>query len=114
MLGFKEIDVEELSVWLAGRGPGERPRLIDVRTPGEAARGVLPEAELVPLASLPGCCADLDAEGAVVFYCQTGARSAQACAFMAARGHATVYSLRGGIMAWLQGGMPVAQYASDA
>ncbi|MEJ2346796.1 MAG: rhodanese-like domain-containing protein [Gammaproteobacteria bacterium] len=115
MRGFREIDVNELCGWLGNCGDGEPPpRLIDVRSPGETARGVLPSAELVPLAVLPVCSDDLAGSGPLVFYCQSGARSAQACAFMAERGHDKVYSLRGGIMAWLQGGQPVTQSPQDA
>jgi len=108
MFGFREIAVDQLSAWLDGGAPQERPRPIEVRTPGEAGWGVLPEAERVPLASLPACC------GADLLLPDGGARSAQACAFMAARGHARVCSLRGGIMAWRQRGRSVAQYAPGA
>ena len=51
-------------------------------------------------------------QGPVVFYCQTGARSAQACAFMISRGREDVYNLRGGIMAWLRDGQPASAIES--
>lgn len=103
MQTFKEIDVSELD----GLLEGEHVRLIDVRSPGEVARGSLPEAENVPLHTLPLQADGLAENDTLVFYCQSGGRSAQACAFMASRGFARVYNLRGGIVAWMQSGRSI-------
>jgi rhodanese-related sulfurtransferase len=40
----------------------------------------------------------------VVIYCRSGARSAQACAFMASKGYGNMHNLAGGIMAWARSG----------
>lgn len=105
MFGFKEIDCTELQGLL---GAGQQDvKLIDVRNPGEVARGALPASENVPLHTLPARVPELPREGTLVFYCQSGARSAQACAFLAAQGFENVCNLRGGIVAWMQGGHPV-------
>lgn len=100
MYGFDELEVSELQGWLQS---GERGfELVDVRTPAEVARGAIPGARHIPLHLLPVRERELEGAQRVVFYCQTGARSAQACAFFAARGRRNIYNLRGGIRAWLR------------
>ncbi len=104
MYGFEELDVLQLQD-LMGKQQGQIA-LIDVRTPAEVARGAIAGAKNIPLHLLPMAERDLSKECQMVFYCQTGARSAQACAFLAARGWKNIYNLRGGIMAWLHSGKP--------
>lgn len=101
MYGFHETDAATLKQWLES---GERVRLVDVRTPAEMSRGVIDGAELMPLHLVPVRAAEFTPGERVVFYCQSGARSAQACAFMAQRGLEDVYNLRGGIMGWVASG----------
>ena len=104
-MSVRELDADELANWLSR---GERIHLVDVRTPAEVARGVIPDAENLPLHLLPLQANDLPAHPKVVFYCRSGARSAQACLFMSMRGRHEVYNLRGGIIAWLRSGLPIA------
>ncbi len=104
-MSLRELNADELADWLSR---GENIRLIDVRTPAEVARGVIPEAQNLPLHLLPLQVNDLPADPKVVFYCRSGARSAQACLFMGTRGRGEVFNLRGGIIAWLRSGLPVA------
>jgi rhodanese-related sulfurtransferase len=82
--------------------------LVDVRTDQEVSRGVIPGARHIPLHLLPARFEEIDRARAVVFYCQSGARSAQACAFLSGKGWQEVYNLAGGINAWVSKGMPVA------
>jgi rhodanese-related sulfurtransferase len=82
--------------------------LVDVRTDQEVSRGVIPGARHIPLHLLPARFEEIDRSRAVVFYCQSGARSAQACAFLSGKGWQEVYNLAGGINAWVSKGMPVA------
>ena len=105
MIAVRELNARELAAWLSR---GEEIRLIDVRTPAEAARGGIPDAENLPLHLLPLQADDLQPDPRVVFYCRSGARSAQACLFMKKRGHDEVYNLTGGILAWLRDGLPLA------
>ena len=107
MFGFNEVDVATLEQWQAG---GESFRLIDVRTPAEIARGGIEGAEPMPLHLIPLKLDELTGgTGKIVFYCQSGARSAQACAFLAQHGVSEVYNLQGGIMAWARSGRPLAE-----
>jgi rhodanese-related sulfurtransferase len=107
MHSIKEIDVAELHARLNG-ADGSDLILVDVRTPAETARGAIQGARHIPLHMLPLSEHELPHKNdtAVVFYCQSGVRSAQACAFMSLRGRANVYNLRGGFQAWQQGGRP--------
>lgn len=104
MYGFQEVNPSTLAQWLS---EGVRLRLIDVRTPAEVARGVIPDGESIPLHLLPICPPQVSPEEKLVFYCQSGARSAQACLFMGQRGISNAYNLAGGILAWLREGYPV-------
>jgi rhodanese-related sulfurtransferase len=85
--------------------------LVDVRTDLEVSRGVIPGARHIPLHLLPARFEEIDRALAVVFYCQSGARSAQASAFLNGKGWPEVYNLVGGINAWVGKGMPVAALA---
>jgi rhodanese-related sulfurtransferase len=104
MYGFKEVDVQGLDELLAKSGC----MLIDVRTDAEVSRGAIAGAIHLPLHLLPLKVQDLPADKSVVFYCQSGGRSAQASAFAASKGLTDVYNLQGGIMAWIRSGRPLA------
>ena len=106
MYGIKEIDVSELSQQL--ENAPEKFKLIDVRTPAEVARGKIAGSENLPLHVIPLKVDDFSNDEKIIFYCQTGARSAQACAFMTSKGIDNVYNLRGGIVTWAQMGLPIA------
>jgi len=105
MYGIKEIDVIELSKQLDDLP--ENVKLIDVRTPAEVARGKIAGSENLPLHVIPLKVNDFNNDDKIIFYCQTGARSAQACAFMTSKGVDNVYNLRGGIVTWVQMGLPI-------
>ena len=107
---FQEIDPTGLQ---ALRESHETLLLVDVRTPQETALGVIPGARLVPLHELPDYSAALEGHGKLVFYCQAGGRSAQACEYMLARGTADVVNLRGGIMAWNAQGLELVNPAHN-
>ena len=85
------------------------PVLIDVRTDTEVARGLIPGALHIPLHLLPARLEEISRDRAVVIYCQSGARSAQASNFLADNGWAQVYNLAGGFSAWLARAFPVEQ-----
>lgn len=80
------------------QGKGERPVLLDVRTPQEHALVALSGAVHVPLQEFAQRLGELDAlKGKlVVAYCHSGMRSLQAAAFLASRGIEAM-SLAGGI-----------------
>jgi rhodanese-related sulfurtransferase len=99
MQGYKEVQPDSV-MQLAATGA----QLIDVRTEAEVAQGVIDGALHIPLHLLPLRAADIRQDKPVVIYCRSGARSAQACAFMAAQGFGNMHNLSGGIMAWARSG----------
>ena len=78
--------------------------LLDVRTDAEVARGLIRGARHIPLHQLPARAGELGDVGCVVVYCQSGGRSAQACAWLQAQGFERVYNLHGGVLAWVREG----------
>lgn len=78
--------------------------LLDVRTNAEIARGIIAGARHIPLDQLPERYTELDANCELVIYCQSGGRSANACAWLSAQGFSRVHNLAGGVIAWLRDG----------
>lgn len=91
----KDVGNEDL-VQLQKDGAG----VIDVRTPNEFAAGHLADAVNVPLDQLQASAEGWNKDRPVVLYCSTGARSANAAAFLSAQGFKTVYNLKDGVAAW--------------
>lgn len=83
--------------------------LIDVRTDPEVQRGFISGALHIPLHMLPGRLEEIGHDCPVVFYCQSGMRSAQASNFLADHGWGQVYNLAGGFSGWAARGFPVVQ-----
>ena len=103
MTSVNHIDRAELER-LQRAGP---VTLLDVRTDAEVARGIIAGARHIPLHQLPERYTELDAGGELVIYCQSGGRSAHACAWLAANGFTRVHNLAGGVGAWLRDGQPL-------
>ena len=103
--GFGEIDAGGLSKLLEN---GE-VALIDVRGDSELAFGMIEGARHVPLHLLPLKAHEMDKNIPHVYYCRSGARSAQACAFMSGQGHGKSLNLQGGIIAWVRSGLGLAK-----
>jgi phage shock protein E len=69
-------------------------RLVDVRTPEEFAAGHIAGAINVPLQQLDARVNELQPkDGALVVYCRSGRRSAEAASLLAAAGFNSVYDL---------------------
>ncbi|OYY92591.1 MAG: sulfurtransferase [Hydrogenophilales bacterium 28-61-23] len=98
---MNELDVDDLEE------RKDQFHLIDVRTQGEVVRGVIGGAIHISLHLLPLRADEIPKDKPVVIYCNSGARSAQACAFMAGKGFANTFNLSGGIMAWARSGRPL-------
>ena len=80
--------------------------LIDVREPSEYARGHVPGARLVPLATVPSALSDLPADRPLFVICEVGSRSAQAAAFLRHHGF-DARNVEGGTQEWIAAGYPV-------
>ncbi|MFA5530017.1 MAG: rhodanese-like domain-containing protein [Thiohalomonadaceae bacterium] len=105
MFNIKEVDAGDVHHKISAAGG---VRLVDVRSPAEVAQGAIPGAVNIPLHLLPIRMGDFGDGVETVIYCRSGARSAQACAFLQAQGIQNVYNLRGGIISWVQNGLAVA------
>ncbi len=82
--------------------------LLDVRTPGEFAKGHLARAVNVDWSArdFDRRVAGLDRTKPVFVYCLTGSRSAEAARRLASAGFPRVFDLAGGILAWRAAGLP--------
>ena len=105
MSRLKEINAKELFEMIQGKNHLE---LVDIRTPAEIERGVLPNAKPLAMHLVP---LKLDyfseSQKQIVIYCRTGSRSAQVCRFLNQQGINNVISLRGGVVKWATTGLPL-------
>lgn len=72
-------------------------QIVDVRQPGEYARGHLPGAILIPLGDLAKRFTELDFDRDTIVYCRSGVRSKTACQILARLGIDQVHNMEGGI-----------------
>ena len=91
------IGVEELQERM---GRGDRPVLLDVRSPQEWEICRLEGAGLIPLQDLSERLCELDPESEIVVYCHVGIRSGLAVSLLRRRGFSRARNLVGGIDAW--------------
>jgi rhodanese-related sulfurtransferase len=96
-----EISCQELLALRQAAG-GEPFRLVDCREEDEFRFNRIEGAQLVPLSGFGVAAPKVFADPAerVIIYCHHGMRSGQAAHFLRQRGHASVWSLAGGIHAW--------------
>lgn len=73
--------------------------VIDVREDDEVAQGMIPGAIHIPLGDIPARATELDASKPYIIVCRAGARSANACGYLAEQGY-DVTNLEGGMMAY--------------
>ncbi|MBT2968667.1 MAG: sulfurtransferase [gamma proteobacterium symbiont of Ctena orbiculata] len=98
---IKEIDAHDLQTRL---NEGDNFLLLDIRSAGELAQGVLPEAVHMPMHLIPLRISELPKDKEIVLYCHSGARSYHACAYLAQQGIENAINLRGGILGWARSG----------
>jgi rhodanese-related sulfurtransferase len=101
---MNEIDVADLESLIASGA-----RLIDVREPDEYSAGHVPGAISIPLGHVPDRIDECVSTGETTYLiCRSGARSANACAFLEDRGF-DVVNVVGGTMAWVTSGRSVVE-----
>lgn len=102
------MNIQEVEAPMVQRMLTENPEgihVIDVREHQEVAQGTVPGASHIPLRIVPLKLQDIARDKPVVFFCRSGARSAQATMYLAQQGFDNVFNLRGGAMAWAQHGL---------
>lgn len=107
--GFQSLPVEEFAQSIDGK----RVVLVDVRTPGEVAQGIIPGAvNVVWNAKNPSqFMADIEKlkigrRSTVAVYCRSGNRSKAASRLLAEKGYKVV-ELQSGITGWIRAGKEV-------
>ncbi len=98
---MEAITVTELHTLLTENFQG---LLIDVREPHEHATAHIPQARLIPLATLPLHLESLPRARPILIHCKAGGRSAKAVQFLLDNGFADVKNVSGGMDAWLEQG----------
>jgi len=110
MFEIQEIDADRLRDWQQSEPASLL--LVDVRSPAEMAQGMLPGAAAVPMHLVPLKLDEWRNAAKTVFYCRTGARSAQVCAYLQQQGIQQAINLRGGIVDWHRRGYPIERPAA--
>lgn len=89
---------------------------LDVRTPGEVARGHLPGATVIDIndAKFEQRLGLLQKDRPIFVYCASGGRSSAAAEMMIRSGFTDVYELSGGIGGWVRAGYPLEREDSAA
>lgn len=99
-----QIDVQSLHQLIA---TGANPRVVDVREAYEYAAGHIPEAESMPMSTLPTTYTALPQGEAVYVICQSGNRSLTVSTWLTQRGY-DVVNVEGGTFGWQLAGYPLA------
>ncbi|MFZ6051450.1 rhodanese-like domain-containing protein [Halocola ammonii] len=97
---YRTVDV---AAFEAALNEGE-VQLVDVRTPGECANGVIEGAENINIgdSDFDQQLEKLDKDKPVLVYCASGGRSARAMNMMKSKGFEKVLNLKGGYGAWVK------------
>jgi rhodanese-related sulfurtransferase len=104
MMQIREIASSELKARIEA---GDNVEILDIRSDVEIAQGVLPQAQHLPMHLIPLKMNDLPKDRDVILYCRSGARSYQACAYLAQQGVDNVINLSGGIIDWARQGFEI-------
>lgn len=87
----------------------EDAHIVDVREADEFAGGHLPEAKNIPTAKLAERVGELDKykDKPIILCCASGMRSGKAMSELKKQGFTKLYSLAGGVDAWVAAGYPI-------
>lgn len=104
----KQTTPKSIDPATAARLRDEGALMVDVREPGEFARGRIPMSQNLPLSRLEVSGLPAGPGQAIVFYCASGNRTTVAAGRLAAKAEGLpAYVLAGGISAWMRAGLPV-------
>jgi len=95
---WRDVDAREGTELVAAGGD---LHVLDVRTAGEQAAGVIPGAQRIPVDELPARLSEIPKGKAnTLVVCAGGGRSAAACELLASEGYDGLLNLAGGMGAW--------------
>ncbi len=103
--GYRQVDPSD-AVRIINHEDGV---VLDVREDKEFVDGHILDSLHIPLGKLPNRLEELAnlREKSIIVSCRSGHRSATACARLRKAGFASVYNLRGGVLAWENAGLPL-------
>lgn len=104
MHGIKEVDAVTLKEMM---DKDENIQLYDVRSQAEYQQGIIEGGIFMPMHTVPLKMNELPKDKTIVFYCRSGARSAQVCAYVQQNTDIEPLNLRNGIIAWYQAGFEI-------
>lgn len=101
------VSAEEAAAVISDAPPGQI--VLDVRTPEEFREAHIADATLVDFydSDFRDQIAALDRDVSYVLYCRSGNRSAEAARLMDDLGFRSVDEIDGGILSWMEAGLPV-------
>jgi rhodanese-related sulfurtransferase len=104
-----QITAEELNEKIKA-GLTSEEIIIDVRTTGECAKGIIPGAKNIPVGDIMARKNELENYKNIYLYCLSGSRSELALLqLQAGNAKANLYSLTSGLLAWRAGGFPMSE-----
>lgn len=92
---------------LAAAGEAVPPLLVDVREPSEIVQVRAADVAVMPMSTFMLRHLELPTDRPLLMICRSGARSAQATAFLLANGWTDVANVAGGMLSWEQAGLSV-------
>ncbi len=99
-----EVTPQEVHQRLAQNEP---VLLLDVREPQEYTEAHIAGSTLIPLGQLSLRLNELPRDRPIVAVCRSGNRSGVAARLLVGAGFPPVQNLRGGVVAWARGGLPL-------
>lgn len=108
----KNVDPKQaLEMLNAKKAPGEKPTVLDVRTPDEFAAGHIEGAKNFDFldSSFAAEVGKLDKSKPYLVHCQAGGRSAKSLEVLKKLGFSKLYHLPAGMKGWKEAGNPTAK-----
>ena len=111
-LPAEDITPEKAQTLLAMKNP---PQVIDIRTPGEFAKGHIKGAQLINFfgKDFEKKLAELDPKKAYVTHCKSGGRSGKSLLIWKKLGFTKVYHLQSGFDGWKAAKLPIVKPKSQ-
>ncbi|NLC35090.1 MAG: rhodanese-like domain-containing protein [Alcaligenaceae bacterium] len=103
--GAKQIGVND-AIKLTNNQDG---LFLDIRSPEHFKAGSIPQSRNVPAADIAGKMGSLPKDKPIIVVCERGRSSVGVVNTLKSNGCEHVYSLQGGLAAWVEAGMPLAK-----
>lgn len=96
---MEQLTPINLKAWLDDSSRA-KPRLLDVREPGEFEICHIAASQLMPMSSVPARLDELKRDEDIVVICHHGGRSFQVAMFLEQQGFTRLHNLTGGVNGW--------------